>query len=90
MDRGTAATTTCNWCTRWTDVLVDLCAFSVYNDASSLYSPGISMAKLQNGRLTLDSNFGEAKTEDFNVGVLPSCARRRCVCSQKRDVPMIL
>ena len=58
-----------------------------YTDASSLYSQGIScLAKLKNGAPYPGlEDFGEAKTEDFNVGVLPKlCEEKMCVFPETR------
>ena len=58
-----------------------------YNDASSLYSQGIScLAKLKNGAPYPGlEDLGEAKTEDFNVGVLPKlCEEKMCVFPETR------
>ncbi|MGB1636209.1 MAG: hypothetical protein ACPHBR_05450 [Flavobacteriales bacterium] len=58
-----------------------------YTDASGLYSQGIScLAKLKDGAPYPGlEDFGEAKTEDFNVGVLPKlCEEKMCVFPETR------
>ena len=58
-----------------------------YSDASGLYSQGIScLAKLKDGAPYPGmEDFGEAKTEDFNVGVLPKlCEEKMCVFPETR------
>lgn len=58
-----------------------------YTDASGLYSQGIScLAKLKDGAPFPGlEDFGEAKTEDFNVGVLPKlCEDKMCVFPETR------
>lgn len=58
-----------------------------YTDASGLYSQGIScLAKLKDGAPFPGlEDFGEAKTEDFNVGVLPKlCEDQMCVFPETR------
>lgn len=58
-----------------------------YNDASGLYSQGIScLAKLKDGAPFPGlEDYGEAKTEDFNVGVLPKlCEEKMCVFPETR------
>lgn len=60
-----------------------------YNDASGLYSQGIScLAKLKDGAPFPGlEDYGEAKTEDFNVGVLPKlCEEKMCVFPETRRV----
>ena len=52
-----------------------------YSDVSSLFSNGIScLAKLKDGAPYPGfEDFGEAKTEDFNIGVLPKlCEEQMC------------
>ncbi|MGB2423732.1 MAG: hypothetical protein ACPH97_03300, partial [Flavobacteriales bacterium] len=58
-----------------------------YTDASGLYSQGIScLAKLKDGAPYPGlEDYGEAKTEDFNVGVLPKlCEEKMCVFPETR------
>ena len=58
-----------------------------YTDASGLYSQGIScLAKLKDGAPFPGlEDYGEAKTEDFNVGVLPKlCEEKMCVFPETR------
>jgi hypothetical protein len=58
-----------------------------YTDASGLYSQGIScLAKLKDGAPYPGlEDVGEAKTEDFNVGVLPKlCEEKMCVFPETR------
>jgi hypothetical protein len=58
-----------------------------YSNAGQLFSTGIScLAKLKNGAtLPGFEDFGEAKTEDFNVGVLPKlCEDRMCIFPESR------
>ena len=58
-----------------------------YSDVSALYSNGIScLAKLKDGAAYPGfEDFGEAKTEDFNVAVLPKlCEDLMCVFPESR------
>ena len=57
-----------------------------YSDVSSLFSNGIScLAKLKDGNPYPGfEDFGEAKTEDFNVGVLPKLCEEQ-MCKSSRD-----
>lgn len=58
-----------------------------YEDASQLYSNGIScLAKLKNGNdPQFVDTYGEAKTEDFHISVLPPlCEDRICVFPEIR------
>lgn len=58
-----------------------------YSDVSSLFSNGIScLAKLKDGSPYPGfEDFGEAKTEDFNIGVLPKlCEDQMCIFPETR------
>ena len=58
-----------------------------YSDVSSLFSNGIScLAKLKDGNPYPGfEDFGEAKTEDFNIGVLPKlCEDQMCIFPETR------
>ena len=58
-----------------------------YENAGQLFSTGIScLAKLKDGGgFPGFEDFGEAKTEDFNVGVLPKlCEDRMCIFPESR------
>ena len=58
-----------------------------YTNPSGLYSQGIScLAKLKNGAPYPGfEDFGEAKTEDFNVGILPKlCEDQMCIFPETR------
>lgn len=58
-----------------------------YSDVSSLFSNGIScLAKLKDGAPYPGfEDFGEAKTEDFNIGVLPKlCEDQMCIFPETR------
>ena len=58
-----------------------------YSDVSALFSSGIScLAKLKDGNAYPGfEDFGEAKTEDFNIGVLPKlCEDQMCIFPETR------
>ncbi|MEE2918894.1 MAG: hypothetical protein VYA72_01725 [Bacteroidota bacterium] len=58
-----------------------------YSDVSGLFSNGIScLAKLKDGNPYPGfEDFGEAKTEDFNIGVLPKlCEDQMCIFPETR------
>ena len=58
-----------------------------YTNPSGLYSQGIScLAKLKDGAPYPGfEDFGEAKTEDFNVGILPKlCEDQMCIFPETR------